>query len=123
MKTYDMIYKLRVEETRNGKKIKGVKYGCTNQHAEDRAARVEKSARKNGHDMHVRAEGYFFAPSRSREIGEAEHSIHSDRSFRHYDDSDLPFNGSTEIYSRKEERRIDRKLQKDHGIKWRKCGQ
>lgn len=116
-----MIYRLDVTENRNGKKLRGVKFGCTNQHAEDRAAHVEHSARQNGHDMRVKAKKYYFAPERSEDIARSERDIHSNSSYAKYSDNGYPFNGSTEIYTRKEARKIEGFLKK-RGIRLEKCG-
>lgn len=121
MKIFDMFYKLDITEKIDGRTVRGVKYGCTNQHAEDRARRVEKSARDSGHDITVKASKYYFNPDRSKDIGEIEHKIHSNSKLRHYDDGGRPFNGSTEIYSRREARKIEKFLSKND-INLKKCG-
>lgn len=117
---FDMIYRLDITEKRNGKNNKYVKYGVTNQHAEDRARRVTESARKNGHDLYAKASKYDFNPSKSQNISRVEKAIHSNKKYAHYDDGGCPFNGSTEIYQKREARSIEKQLRKE-GIRFKKC--
>ena len=116
----DMFYRLVVDEFCNGKKTSYKKYGITDKHAEDRARQVEHSARKNGHDINVRADGYYYNPSRCWDIGRAEHDVHSNRNYHHYNDGGNPFNGSTEIYENRDSRKIEKQLRKA-GVKFKKC--
>ena len=120
MKGFDMFYKLKVEEGHGFGRKTYYKYGVTNQHAENRASRVEKSARKNGHDMKVKAEKFYFNPKRSSDISRIEMAIHSDSSLSHYDDHGHSFNGSTEIYTKHSARKIEKML-RDNGIDLIKC--
>lgn len=121
MKPFDMFYKLEVIEGKGLKKKKYYKYGVTNQHAEDRVKKIEKSASDSGHQIKVKPIGYYFNKNRSTDIIEAEHALHTNKKYKHYDDMGKPFNGSTEIYLAKEQRKIDKELKKK-GIKFSKCG-
>lgn len=119
MKMYDMIYRLKIKD---GNRT-GYKYGCTNQHAENRACNVERSARANGHErFSAKADGYYYNPERSYDIAKAERSIHSNPKLRKLSDGGHPFNGSSEIYDKREAGRINKDLKKNHGICFRKCG-
>ena len=122
MKPFDMLYKMKITEGRGLKRKTYYKYGVTNQHAEDRAKKIEKSAADNGHNqIKVKPIGYYFDRDRSIDISKAEHNIHSNKKYRHYDDGGRPFNGSTELYSAKDHRKIEKEL-RSKGIKFSKCG-